>query len=207
MGEKLNKFGVGDIVENVSNNSDRTTLYMVTDVVCLSDAAPTTYEIVQIYPILLNEMVGIVEESRLRLYAKLYSSGHLATLSEIRLERKKKGLPPDSESVEIALEMAKINTQYEKQSENEKPKSKKSAKKKAKFDANGIKRILSDDTAEKQVEEYKERLDQHLKLLFVAMTNNDEKEIEFQKSQLEKVRQALMELEYFQMVDKKKHRY
>lgn len=51
--------------------------------------------------------------------------------------------------------------------------------------------------AEKQISIYTKRLDIHLDLLFTALNNNDQVNIEFQKDQLKLIRNRLIELEWF----------
>jgi hypothetical protein len=68
---------------------------------------------------------------------------------------------------------------------------------KPRFGERELKALMNDDTGEKRLKLYIERMDTHLELLHKAIQENNEENIELQKYQLEQVRQELMKLEYF----------
>jgi predicted GNAT family acetyltransferase len=76
-------------------------------------------------------------------------------------------------------------------------------RKPVKFNKDAFTRMMSSEEAEDKIEIFTEKMDTHLTLLHKALQEENQKEIDFQKEQLGKVRDELMQLEYFKMADRR----
>jgi hypothetical protein len=197
----MRDFQLGDIVR-IKRFSDRV-YYMVTDVADFSvegDEQPDIEcELIRIFPVSAITHVEMLDQNELALVAGKEDKEHDIILNFIRKERSMRGIhgEPDWET-RIKL----TNTPaYQEEVNGYKEVTPPVVVKKV--TANDIKRIVEDDTTDKQIEIYVERMDTHLTLLHIAIKNNQPQEIELQKSKLKEVRNKLMELEYFQMAQRR----
>jgi hypothetical protein len=200
----MQEFKTGDIVK--VKGFQQIEYYIVTDVVDFSkegDEMPDIEcEIGRIYPVSHNFSLDLVNQNKLEMVAKYDSKESKMMLDFLKKEREKLGMfdkPVYMDIVEINLGLVEFEEVELKDG------SKVSVVEpngyptviRPKFGEREIKRLLSDTTTEEQMEIYAERMDTHLDLLHKALNDGDKEEVDFQKEQLEKVRQKLMELEYF----------
>lgn len=198
------KFKKGDIVRDKRSNKGFRNLYIIVDLLLDKDefdgtVVDTVYDVIKIYPIdsRVDKLISI-EEGDVSILAKNGSNEKRVVIESIKTERKAYNLDIPKYLLhvdydEIDKEVKNVNNE-----ENIEVKQKVKVKTK-KFNDKNIIKILADETTKKQMDIYVEKMNLHLDLLNTALNNNNDKEISFQKEQLEKVRQKLMELEYFKL--------
>jgi hypothetical protein len=198
------EFHIGDIVK-VKGFNDKVEYFVVTDTADFTKEGATKpdieCEIGQIFPITRKFELFTLNQDRLEIVARRKTKENTMMIDFIIKERQVKlgeyGEPMFIQVVKHNLGEIEFEEGVTMKVAEPKRKSNLPAVAKPKFGEREIKALLNDDTTQKQMEVYIERLDLHLELLHQAMQDNDEETIELQKYQLEKVRQKLMELEYF----------
>lgn len=188
----MKKFNVGDIVSMKMLQGEEH-YYMVigeTDLTKKGDKKlDVDYDIVIIYPIENNPVIETMIHDELKLEAEYKSKEYELILQDVARKREHLGLPTFPKSINHVIGEDNVN----------KPKklALPPATPKKKFGMKEINAIMRDNHGEKKIEVYKEKMDTHLELLHKAIEEGNEEQIKLQKGQLEKVRQTLMELEYF----------
>lgn len=147
-----------------------------------------------IYPVIQNPKIEYMSENELLHVAKFKSKDYKLLMEYIKKERERFGLFVQPEYLRI------VGDDTIKYANNDGTvKQVMPPEKKVKFGNVEIRKILNNNHTEIVIEEYVGRMNIHLDLLSMAIANDDEKNTELQKQQLEKVRQKLMELEYFKL--------
>ena len=194
------QFGLGDIVSLKLLGEKH--YYIVVDHVDYSqesDEQPNIKNgVMLIYPVIQIPKVEYVDEKELVHVAKFKSKDYVMLMQYIKKERERAGWFVQPEYLRIVgddtIKYAKNGGVV---------KAVKPPENKAKFGDTEIRRILNSNHTEIVMEEYVNRMNTHLDLLSLAIANGDENNIELQKEQLEKVRQKLMELEYFKLSERR----
>jgi hypothetical protein len=205
----MQEFKIGDIVKLKSTQD--ITYFIVTDVVDFSkegDEQPNIEcEVGQIYPVDKRFSLNLVNQENLEIVARYNTKESKMMLDFLKREREKLGMFDYPIYIDIVKHnLGQVEFEEIELKDGTKASVVEPAKKnspitiKPKFGEKEIKAILKDTQAQDEIDTYVEYMDAYLDLLNKALQNGDKKEIEFRKSQLEKVRQKLMELEYFKFV-------
>lgn len=165
------KFKLGDIVKYKLLGEN--CYYVITDIANYTqedDEHPEIEcEIALIYPISNLQTIETIGQDELEMVAEFKSRDYILLMDYIQKERERKGRLPSR--VEPVIR------------DGEKE----------------IRKILEDNGAEIQTELFVGKMNTHLELLLNAINEKDKKEIKFHKEKLEEIRKKLMELEYFQL--------
>jgi hypothetical protein len=194
------EFKIGDIVK-VKGFNETMEYFIVTDTIDFTkkgaDKPDIECEIGQIFPVTNNFEVFSLNQDRLEIVARKNMKENKMMIDFVIKERQNV-LGDYNEPVFLQIiknNLGQVATNYQPVvAPINKP-----AIVKPKFGEREIKKILDDTKTQDEIDAYVEHMDIHLSLLHTAIENNDEDDINFQKTQLEKVRQRLMELEYFQL--------
>lgn len=208
----MKDFGIGDIVK-FKGYSD-VEYYIVTDIIDFTEEGDENpdieCELGQIFPVENNFSLDLINQDKLELLSKFNTKENDMMIDFLIKEREKLGIfgkPIYMDIVENNLGILDLEEEDAPVKEAVKPEKSKNiypSIAKPRFGEKEIKRILDDTKADEKTNTYSERMNVHLDLLNKAMNDGDEKEVEFQKAQLEKVRNKLMELEYFKMATRMK---
>jgi hypothetical protein len=192
------KFDVGDIVKYDGNDE---AYYIITDMMDFteeSDEQPDIdYELMSIFPIKPASDIEMVRHAecvlkRVAVYGGKKYYDIMESVEQQRVEMGHEGAP---EYLVRLFDNLPLKAKNNGKSLQSKPKFKKVTT--TVYDEKEIKRILADEEPSKKMNAFAEKMDLHLDLLHKAMEEGNSVEVDFQKDQLEKVRQTLMELEYF----------
>lgn len=222
----MKKFELGDIVKVGQSRTEE--YFIVTDVADFTmdaeDSYPDIdYELYRIYPVSRGSVVQIESQDMLRIVAKNGVKEHKMMIDYIMKEREIKGIfgepdfsrrirltdtPAYQEEVEKSLRKDEYKGELKEKLQAEIEINKVEEPQPAKFGEEDFDNLWNSDIGQKQVDDLLAKMDTHLDLLHKAKAKNNHKDVAFQKEQLEKVRQGLMELEYFQLeVANPRHRY
>lgn len=165
------KFKLGDIVKYKLLGENH--YYVITDIADYTqedDEHPEIEcEIALIYPIYHSQTIETISQDELEMVAEFKSRDYDLLIDYIEKERERKKYSPNR------VEPVKRDGEKE------------------------IRKILEDNGAEIQTELFIGKMNTHLELLLNAINEKNKKEIKFHKEQLEEIRKKLMELEYFQL--------
>lgn len=150
------------------------------------------YKLERIYPITNINIFEFGTHEELDIVAKNNSSEHKLIIEYI--EEIKESYSKYSHEDK---DKDKDNFKHVTETKNDKNNKNNKKKKSIKFGEKEIKKILDNDKADILMEEYIGRMNTHLELLSKAISEDNLEKINFQKEQLKKVRDVLMELEYF----------
>jgi hypothetical protein len=193
------EFQIGDIVK-VKGFNEKVEYFIVTDTADFTQEGATKpdieCEIGQIFPITSKFELFNLNQDRLELVAGKKTKENAMMIDFIIKERQVR-LGEYGEPMFVTV--VKHNLGEIEFEEGITMKVAEPSKKVAKprFGERELKALMNDDTGEKRLKLYIERMDTHLELLHKAIQENNEENIELQKYQLEQVRQELMKLEYF----------
>lgn len=192
------RFGLGDIVSLKMLGERR--YYIVVDHVDYSqegDEQPNIKNgIILVYPIIQNPKIEYMDSSELVHISKFKSRDYRILMEYIEKEREKAGWFTQPEYLRI---VGDDTIKYANNGEVREVRQGKPPEKKNTFGGRDIEMILNDNHTEILTEEYIGRMNIHLELLHIAIQHGDEANIKLQKEQLEKVRNKLIELEYFKL--------
>lgn len=192
------RFNLGDIVRLKALGEEH--YYIVVDHVDYSqesDEQPNIKNgIMLIYPVKRSPKVEYMDSSELGYVAEFKSKDYQLLMEYIKKSREREGWFEQPEYLRIIGDdtIKYTGSAVKKVKEPEKP---------VKFGDKEIQQILNNNHVEIVTEEYVGRMNTHLDLLLLAIEQGDEANIKLQKEQLEKVRSKLMELEYFQLAQRR----
>lgn len=192
------RYNIGDIVKLKMLEGDNH-YYMVTDFVDFSvkgeeelsiydigdKKLDVDYEIVLIYPVEENPQIENTVHQELRRVAQFKSREYDIIIDYMVRERSRVGYPIIPKNIKHVVGH---------KSDVKKVKMPKTTKK---FGIAEINDILESDATDNKIKEFVEKMDKQLDFLNEAIKNKDEENIKLHKSNLEEIRQTLMELEYF----------
>lgn len=193
----MERYNIGDIVKFKLLGDIN--YYMITDFIDFSmndgeaehgeKELDVEYELVLIYPISENTQMESTLHQELDLVAKFKSRKSNLILDYIFKERLRMNLR------EVPLDINHVVGKLSNTKKAKLPNKKKSEENK--FGMEEITDILEDDEADNRIKEFVEEMNNELELLYYAIQNKSEKDIEEHKENLKVIRSTLMELEYF----------
>lgn len=183
------EFKIGDIVK-FKKFDEVYDYFIVTDVIDFTKKGATTpdieCEVGQIMPITRHSEFFNPNQNELQIVARVGTKENAIMIDFVIKERAVRGfdgeLPFMHHSSSTETSSKKIPS-------------------KDKFNKDKMEAMIKSNAGENKIEEYIEYMDKCLELLHQAIIDGDKEDIELQKSQLKKVRQELMELEYFSLTE------
>jgi hypothetical protein len=204
----MQEFKIGDIVKLKA--TQEIAYFIVTDVADFTqegaELPDIECEVGQIYPVTVSFELELLNQNHLEIVARHETKESRMMLDFLKKEREKLGVFDKPIYIDIIdYNLGRVEFEEIELTDGTKVSVVEPSKKNypmvisPKFGEREIKSILKDTHIEDAIDTYAERMDTHLDLLNIALQEGDTEEIEFQKSQLEKVRQKLMEFEYFKL--------